>query len=60
MTPKIGESAWHANEARGVLDQIGKQQREDGMTINLAEALAVAQVHATLSVAEAIRERACS
>lgn len=58
MTPKIGESAWHANEARGVLDQIGKQQRENGMTINLAEALAVAQVHALLALAEIVRENA--
>lgn len=57
MSTDFSASEYHADQARAMLDQIGKQQREDGMVLHLTDALAAIQAHALLAVAEAIRER---
>lgn len=49
--------SFHTAEAKRILDAIGRDQVRTGrVALPLPEALAAAQVHATLAVAEAIKE----
>lgn len=55
ITGGVSDAAWHSDEARKILDRIGQQTA--GKPFSVSDALAAAQVHATLAVAEAIREK---
>lgn len=49
-----------ADQAIQIMTSIDQAQRDTGQGLSMSEAIAAAQVHATLAVAEALREVAKS